>query len=140
MAYTKAGIRFSPDSYVEVDAEGGGGIERKTLWVNPDVSQEMSGVTMFQESELEGYTHISFTVTDTTGSYEVEELCEISPLKAHGGQFVISMPISNALYCRKIFRSSGAVKVSTSVFDLGKTTGDKAYCIIKKAEAVKIGE
>lgn len=137
MAYTKAGIRFSKDSYVLVDAESGS--KRKLLFENPDISQEMSGITLFEETELEGYDYISFIVTSTSGGYEVEELCEIEPLKAHGGQFVVSMPISNALYCRKIYRSSGAVKVSTAVYDLGKTTGDKAYCIIKKAEAVKIG-
>ena len=135
----KAGVRFDSKTYVEVTPEGGGGVERKTLWENPNTTVEMTGITMFEESALEGYTHISFIVTDTTGSYEVEELCEIAPLKTHGGQFVVSMPISNALYCRKIYRSAGAVKVSTAVYDLGKTTGDKAYCIIKKAEAVKIG-
>ena len=31
MAYTKAGIRFSQESYVLVDAAGGGGIERKRI-------------------------------------------------------------------------------------------------------------
>lgn len=138
MAYNKAGIRFSKDSYVIVDAEGGA--KRKLLWKNPDTSQEMQGITLFQESELEGYTHISFAVTDTSGSYVVEELCEIEPLKTHGGQFVVSMPTAEHLYCRKIYRSMGAVKVSTAVYDLGKTTQDKNYCIIKKVEAVKIGE
>lgn len=137
MAYKKAGIRFSRDSYVTVDAESGS--KRKLLFENPDISQEMSGITLFEERELEGYDYISFIVTSTTGDYEVEELCEIVPLKAHGGQFVVSMPVSNALYCRKIYRSSGAVKVSAAVYDLGKTTGNKAYCIIKKVEAVKIG-
>lgn len=137
MAYTKAGIRFSKDSYVLVDAESES--KRKLLFENPDTSQEMTGITLFEESELDGYDYISFVVTSTSGNYEVEELCEIEPLKAHGGQFVVSMPTSDHLYCRKIYRSAGAVKVSTAVYDLGKTTGDKAYCIIKKAEAVKIG-
>ena len=137
MAYTKAGIRFSNDSYVTVDAENAP--KRKLLFENPDTSQEMSGITLFNESELEGYDYISFIVTSTSGDYEVEELCEIAPLKAHSGQFVVSMPITDALYCRKIYRSAGAVKVSTAVYDLGKTTGNKAYCIIKKVEAVKIG-
>ena len=136
----KAGVRFDSKTYVEVTPEGGGDVERKTLWENPNPTAEMSGITMFNESELEGYTHISFNVTDVTGSYEVEELCEIAPLKAHGGQFVVSMPTSEHLYCRKIYRSAGNVKVSTAVYDLGKTAGDKNYCIIKKAEAVKIGE
>lgn len=137
MAYTKAGIRFSKDSYVLVDAESGS--KRKLLFENPDTSQEMTGITLFEESELDGFDYISFIVTSTSGDYEVEELCEIEPLKTRSGQFVVSMPTSDHLYCRKIYRSAGAVKVSTSVYDLGKTTGDKAYCIIKKAEAVKIG-
>ena len=137
MAYTKAGIRFSNDSYVLVDAENV--TKRKLLFENPDITQEMAGISLFEESELEGYDYISFIITSTSGDYEVEEVCEIEPLKAHGGQFVVSMPAGGALYCRKIYRSSGSVKVSTAVYDLGKTTGDKAYCIIKKAEAVKIG-
>ena len=105
MAYTKAGIRFSRDSYVLVDAEGGTGVERKELYVNPDISIEMTGDTLFQESEIGGYDFLAFTVTDTSGSFEVEEWCEIAPLKSHGGQFVISMPTSGALYCRKVYRS-----------------------------------
>lgn len=138
MAYTKAGIRFSPESYVLVDASGGGKIERKRLWDNPDPTAEMTAVVMFNESDLEGYDYIAFTVTSTSGDYDVEEWCEIKPLKDHGGQFVVSYPMSNVLYCRKIYRSNGVVKPSTAVYDLGKTTGDKNYCIIKSVDAVKI--
>lgn len=140
MAYTKAGIRFSRDSYVLVDAEGGASIERKELYVNPDTSIEMTGDTLFMESEIEGYDFLAFVVTDTTGSFEVEEWCEIEPLKAHDGQFVISMPNSGPLYCRKVYRSAGAVKPSVAVYDIGKTTGDKNFCIIKSVDAVKINE
>ena len=138
MAYKNAGIRFSKDGYVLVDATGGGGIERKRLYDNPDTSVEMTGATLFQEAEIEGYTYLSFIVTSTGGSVEVEEICEIEPLKALGGQFVISLPASGTLYCRKVYRSSGAVKPSTSVYEIGKTTGDKNYCIIKSVDAVKI--
>ena len=61
MAYTKAGIRFSNDSYVLVDAESV--TKRKLLFENPDISQEMTGITLFYETELEGYDFISFIVT-----------------------------------------------------------------------------
>lgn len=137
MAYDKAGIRFSPESYVLVEA--GSGIEKKLLYTNPDTSQEMTGVTLFNESEIEGYDYLCFTVTDTSNSYEVKEWCEIEPLKAHGGQFIISMPISGGLYGRKVYRSSGAVKPSTAVYELGKTTENRSLCIIKTVEAIKIG-
>ena len=139
MAYTKAGIRFSKDSYVTVDASGGGGIERKLLWENPDPSQEMDGSTMFEESELEGYTYIAFTVATTGGNVITEEWCEIEPLKAAGGQFIVSQPHNGKLYGRKIYRSSGAVKASTAVYELGKTIEDRSTCIVTKVEAVKIG-
>ena len=139
MAYTKAGIRFSRESYVLVDASGGT-IERKRLWDNPNPNVEMTDVDMFNESELEGYDYIAFTITSTNSDYDVEEWCEIAPLKAHGGQFVISYPITNTLYCRKIYRSSGVVRPSTWVYDIGKTTGDKNYCIIKSVDAVKLNK
>lgn len=153
----EAGIRFKMDEYykirvddditltseingvtTEYDVTGGGSkIERKRLYTNPDTTIQMTGDSLFLESEIEGYEYLSFIITDITGSYEVEELCEIEPLKNHGGQFVISMPVTNNLYCRKIYRSSGSVKPSTSVFDLGKTTGDKNYCIIKTVDCLK---
>ena len=155
----KAGIRFSQTEYFEVgydgtnitlssdingtktdyDIGGGGGIERKSLYINPDPTQEMSTDTMFQESEIEGYDFLAFLVTDTSGSYEVEEWCEIAPLKAHGGQFIISMPTSGTLYGRKIYRSSGAVKASIGVYEIGKTVENRAACIVKSVDAVKIG-
>ena len=154
----RAGIRFTEDKFCEIEmgediklttiingevteydvTGGGGGIERKRLYDNPDITVEMTGNTMFQETEIEGYTYLSFIVTSTDGSVEVEELCEIEPLKALSGQFVISLPANGTLYYRKVYRSSGAVKPSTSVYEVGKTTGDKNYCIIKSVDAVKI--
>ena len=153
------GIRFSFDEYygivvedenitltaekdgttTEYDVTGGGGgkIEKKRLYTNPDTTVEMSTDGMFDESEIEGYQYLLFTVTDTAGSYTVEEWCEIAPLKTHGGQFVVSMPIGGVLYVRKIYRSSGAVKPSTGVYEIGKTTENRAACIIKSVDAVK---
>ena len=153
MAQRKTGFYFSNTDYVLLDMDAktvtsivdgestvyemGGEIERKLLYTNPDTTIEMTGADMFAESELEGYDYIEFIVTDTDGSYEVKELCEIAPLKAHGGQFVVSMPFTGALYVRKIYRGSGMVKPSTGVYDIGKTTGDRTKCIIKEAYAVK---
>lgn len=156
-----AAFRFSKSVYAELDAnlenfdnstlkavvdgeekeytlgEGGSGVERKRLYTNPDTTIEQSTDAMFQESEIEGYQYLAFIVTDTTGSYEVEEWCEIAPLKTHGGQFIISMIVSGELYGRKIYRSSGAVKPSTGVYKLGATTENRNVCIIKSVDAVK---
>lgn len=156
-----AGIRFNKETYIEIGAdledmskstiktvvdgtetnynlEGGGGrIEKKSLYVNPHPSVEMSTDTMFDESEIEGYQYLLFVVTDTSGSFEVEEWCEIAPLKTHGGQFIVSMPISGTLYGRKVYRSSGAVKPSAGVYEIGKTTENRNACIIKSVDAVK---
>lgn len=140
MVYDKAGIRFTRDKYVTVDASGGGGgIEKKLLFENADPSQEMTNTPLFEESEIEGFDYLAFTVTDTSGSWEVEEWCEIAPLKSHAGQFIISMPVDGNPYGRKIYRTSGTVKASTNVYKLGATTEDRSVCIVKKVEAVKIG-
>lgn len=138
MAYTKAGIRFSRESYVLVDAAGGGGIERKRIYNNPDTTQQMTADTLFPESVILDYDYLAFTVTNTDGSIEVEEWCEIEPLHDAQGQFVVSNPVSDGLYVRKIYRSGGNVKPSTSVFNIGTTTQDKNQCIIKSVDAVKI--
>lgn len=152
----KAGIRFSQTDYVALDmesmtltevkdgeskdysiGEGGGGIEIKSLYINPDTTIEMPTDAMFNESEIEGYQYLRFIVTNTSGSYEVEEWCEIEPLKNHGGQFVVSMPMSGDLYVRKIYRSSGAVRPSAGVFKIGATTENRNACIIKSVDCVK---
>lgn len=154
----EGGIRFSGDEYYKIlvdeegsisltadvdgeetvyDVTGGAKPERKLLYTNPDTTVQMTTDALFQESEILGYEYLIFTVTSTGGDYEVEEWCEIEPLKAHNGQFVISMPTSNALWARKVYRSSGAVKPSASVYDQGKTTENRDYCIIKKVECVK---
>ena len=157
-----AGIRFSMTEYYEIgvedssitltgeidgitteyDVTGGssGDIERKRLYTNTNTTVEMSTDTLFNESEIEGYHYLAFVVTDTSGSYEVEEWCEIEPLKTHGGQFIVSMPISGTLYGRKIYRSSGAVKPSAGVYELGKTTENRNACIIKSVDCVKVVE
>lgn len=122
---------------VETTYDIGGGSGRKLLYTNPDPTAQMSTDAMFNESELEGYAFIEFIVTNTTGAYEVKELCEIAPLKARNGQFVISLPVSNNLWVRKIYRSSGAIKPSTGVYEIGKTTEDRNQCIVKEAYAVK---
>ena len=116
---------------------GGGGVERKLLYTNPDPTAQMTDDTLFMETEIEGYDFLAFTVTTTTGNFEVEEWCEIEPLKALSGQFIISIPAGGYLYARKIYRSGGAVKPSVSVYEIGKTTGDRNMCIVKKVEAVK---
>lgn len=121
---------------VETEYSLGSG-ERKLLYTNPDTSIEMSGDTLFNESEILGYQYLIFTVTDTTGSFEVEEWCEIAPLHDHSGQFAISLPMNNELWVRKVYRNSGAVKPSTSVYAIGKTTQDKSMCIITKVECAK---
>lgn len=121
----------------EKDYTLGGGVERKLLYTNPDTTSQMTDVTMFQESEIEGYQYLCFTVTDTSGSFEVEEWCEIEPLKNHSGQFIISMPIGSKLYGRKVYRSNGAVKPSVGVYEIGKTTENRDACIIKTIECVK---
>ena len=147
-----AGIRFNSDDYIEINMDDKslievtsdgtteysiGGSAKKLLYTNPNTTAEMSTGTMFNESELEGYAYIEFVVTNTSGEYEVKELCEIAPLKAHSGQFVISYPVSGGLYARKIYRSNGAVKPSANVYDFGKTTEDRTQCIVKEAYAVK---
>ena len=156
----KAGVRFSQKAYFEIgydgenitlssdingtktdyDIGGGGGIERKSLYVNPDTSQEMGSVSLFEESEIEGYDFLAFTLTTTSGAWEVEEWCEIAPLKVHSGQFIVSMPSGGNPYGRKIFRSSGVVKTSQNVYKLGDTIEDKSLCIVKSVDAVKIKE
>lgn len=115
----------------------GNAIDKKLLYTNPDTSIEMTGDTLFNESEIEGFEYLIFTVTDTSNSFEVEEWCEIAPLKSHSGQFVVSLPENNELWVRKVYRSNGAVKPSASVYALGKTTQDKSMCIIKTVECVK---
>lgn len=137
MAYDKAGIRFSNKDYVLIDGSGGG-IERKSLYINEDPTQEQGGINLFEESELEGYDFIAFTLTTTDNSWEVEEWCEIAPLKNHGGQFIVSMPVGGNLYGRKIYRSNGIVKTSVNVYKLGATTEDRSACIVKSADAVKV--
>lgn len=148
----QAGIYFNNKDYIEINMEtktlteiaNGETIEyrinnggRKLLYENPDTTIQMTSVVMFNESELEGYDYIEFTVTDTSGAFEVKELCEIAPLKEHSGQFVISFPNNNNLFVRKIYRTNGTVKPSTSVYELGKTTEDKTQCIVKCAYAVR---
>ena len=125
------------DTETEYDVTGGTPPERKLLYTNPDTSAQMEAVTLFQESEILGYEYLVFTVTNTAGDYAVEEWCEIEPLRTHAGQFVISMPASSALYARKIYRSSGAVKNSVSVYNLGTTNENRDYCIVAKVECVK---
>lgn len=123
----------------DYDVTGGPQIERKNLYVNPNPTAQQTTDTLFMETEIEGFDYLAFMVTNITNDYEVEEWCEIEPLKAHGGQFVISMPISGGLYARKIYRSAGSVKPSASVYELGKTTENRDLCIIKSVDAVKIG-
>lgn len=148
-----AGIRFNKEDYIEVNMDDktlteinpdgtteysiSGGSDRKLLYTNPDPTVQMTSDTIFEESELEGYTFIEFVVTNTAGEFEVKELCEIAPLKALSGQFVISLPSSGSLWCRKIYRSQGAVKPSLGVYDIGKTTEDRTQCIVKEVYAVK---
>ncbi len=137
MAYDKAGIRFSNESYVFVDAQSGE-IERKRLYDNPDTTQQMTTDTLFAESEILDYDFLAFMVTNTEGSIEVEEWCEIAPLHDVGGQFVISNPVSGALYVRKVYKTGGNVKPSTGVYNIGTTTEDRNQCIIKSVDAIKI--
>lgn len=153
MAENKAGIRFTPTHYVEVNLDPNirtvteevdgvkttytlGG-EKKLLYTNPDITTEMTGDQLFLESEIEGYKYLSFTVTDTSNSFEVEELCEIAPLKALAGQFVISQPLDGELWYRKVYRSTGKVLPSTKVYKVGATTENRNACIIKTVYAVK---
>ena len=154
MAENKAGIRFTPEHYAFIDLDPAvrtvtetvgdettvytlnSGIERKRLYTNPDTSVEMVEETLFLESEIEGYQFLAFVLTTTTGDYEVEEWCEIEPLKTHGGQFIVSMPLGG-LFGRKVYRTSGLVKPSVKVYELGKTTENRALCIIKSVDAVK---
>lgn len=153
MVKKQAGVRFSLDEYYLLDIENmkvvketsegeteytiGTGLEYKTLYTNPDISVQMSTDTLFNEADIIGYDYLIFTVTDTTNSFEVKEWCEIEPLKAHNGQFVISLPFGDGLWCRKIYRSVGAVKPSAGVYDIGKTTENRNACIIKSVECVK---
>ena len=123
----------------DYDVTGGPQIERKNLYINPNPTAQQTTDTLFMETEIEGFDYLAFTVTDITNDYEVEEWCEIEPLKAHSGQFVISTPIAGGLYARKVSRSFGAVKPSASVYELGKTTENRDFCIIKSVDAVKIG-
>ena len=156
-----AGIRFNPDTYVEIGADlddfsnstvtsdidgvvtkyslGGGTPERKRLYTNPDTSIQQGSVTLFNTSEDEGYKYLIFTITNTAGDYDVEEWCELEPLKAHAGQFVVSYPINNKLLCRKIYRTQGTVKTSVNVYNLGTTEEDRNGCIVKYVDAVKEG-
>ena len=97
----------------------------------------MTGDTLFMESEILDYKYLCFVVTDTTNSFEVEELCEIAPLKSHSGQFVISLPFNGDLYYRKVYRSAGKVLPSNRVYKVGATTEDRNACIIKYVYAVK---
>lgn len=153
MVERKAGVRFTQEDYIEVNMDDmkivettpegsteysiGSELETKTLYTNPDISVQMTTDTLFQESEIIGYDYLIFTVTDTTNSYEVKEWCEIEPLRAHNGQFVISLPFEQSLWCRKIYRSAGAVKPSAGVYDIGKTTENRNACIVKTVECVK---
>lgn len=137
MAYDKAGIRFSNKDYVLIDGSGGE-IERKSLYINENPSQEMTNTSLFNESEIDGYDYLAFTLTNTEGSWTVEEWCEIAPLKDRGGQFIVSMVHDGNLYGRKIYRTSGVVKASTNVYKLGATTEDRSLCIVKSVDAVKL--
>lgn len=157
MAENKAGIRFTPEHYVFIDLDPAvrtvtetvgdetkvytlNEVERKRLFTNPDISIEMVDEVLFAESEIEGYQYLAFVLTTTSGDYEVEEWCEIEPLKNHGGKFVVSMPGTGGvgdIFCRKIYRSSGEVKPSVKVYELGKTTENREYCIIKSVDAIK---
>lgn len=155
MAENKAGIRFTRDHYAFIDLDPAvrtltetvgddttvyelkGGIERKRLYTNPNTSVEMVEETLFAESEIEGYQFLAFVLTSVTGEYEVEEWCEIGPLKSHGGQFIVSMPISGGLFGRKVYRTAGNVKPSVKVYELGKTTENREVCIIKSVDAIK---
>ena len=132
-----AGIRFTNDNYKMVSSDGGGQVERKRLYTNPDTTVEMTGDAIFNVPDSDGYTHLSFIVTSTDGAFEVEEICELAPLKTNDGQFAISIPIAGVIYCRKVYRTAGTVKPSVNVYELGKTTGDRNYCIIKSVEAIK---
>ena len=133
-----AGIRFTQDNYKMVDSEGGGEVERKRIYTNPDPTVEMTGDALFNVPDTDGYNYLSFIVTSTDGATEIEEICELAPLKQLSGQFIISMPGADALYGRKVYRTAGVVKPSVSVYNLGQTTGDRNYCIIKSIDALKI--
>ena len=156
-----AGIRFDQEHYVQINANltefadsiieseingtkaiynlGGGTPERKRLYTNPDTSVQQGTITLFNTSEDEGYKYLIFTITNTAGDYDVEEWCELEPLRTHAGQFVISYPIHNKLLCRKIYRTQGTVKTSSNVYNLGTTEEDRSGCIVKYVDAVKEG-
>ena len=153
-----AGIRFNPETYVEIGANlndfsnstvtsdingvvteytlSGTTPERKRLYTNPDTSMQQGSITLFNTTEDEGYSYLIFTVTNTAGDYDVEEWCELQPLREHSGQFVISYPINNKLLCRKIYRTQGTVKTSAKVYNLGTTEEDNSACIVKYVEAI----
>lgn len=153
MVQKKAGIRFTQEDYIEVNMDDmkitevtpegsteysiGSGLDIKTLYTNPDTSVQMTTDALFQEADILGYEYLIFTVTDTANSYEVKEWCEIEPLRTHNGQFAISMSVDGDLWCRKVYRSSGAVKPSAGVYPIGKTTENRNACIIKSVECVK---
>ena len=154
----KTGYRFTQEDYVEIDYNnnapensnvemekngvkttynlGGATPERKRLYTNPNTSLEQGSVTLFNTTEDEGYTYLIFTVTNTSGDYDVEEWCELQPLKEHAGQFVVSYPIHNKLLCRKIYRTQGTVKTSGKVYNLGTTEEDNTACIVKYVDAI----
>lgn len=145
-------IRFSPKKYVELELgeelkittvidgvkEEYNGINRKNIWENPDITQQMASETLCAEDDIIEYDYLCFVVTDTSNSLEVEQWVEIAPMKETYGQFILSFNTDNKLYGRKVYRTAGNIKNSTAVYELGATTQNKDVCIIKSVDVVKI--
>ena len=151
----KAGIRFNPNKYAELELEENiilktiidgveetynvkGGGDEYLLFHNARPDREMIAVTIKSLEEVMQYRYLKVIITDTTGSFETAQWIETNIFNEESqGEAVISMKHGGNLYSRKLYRTSGLVKVSTAVYVNGGSDQDKTCCIIKDVYGIK---
>ena len=152
----KAGIRFKPNKYAELelgdeniilkteidgveetyDVKGGG--DGELLFHNARPDREMLSVTIKSLEEILTFSYLKVVLTDTTGSFETTQWIETNIFEvAEQGEALISMKHNGNLYSRKLYRTSGLVKTSTAVYVNGGSDQDKTCCIIKDVYGIK---
>lgn len=145
----KAGIRFNPNKYAELELEENiilktiidgvvetynvkGGGDGDLLFHNPRPDREMLSVTIKSLEEVLTYSYLKVVLTDTAGSFETTQWIETNIFQEESqGEALISMKHNGSLYSRRLYRTNGLVKISTAVYINGGTDQDKTCCIVK---------
>ena len=151
----KAGIRFNPNKYAELELEENitlktiiDGVEEtynvkgsgdgELLFHNARPDREMISITIKSLEEIMAYRYLKIILTDTRGSFETTQWIETNIFNvAEQGEALISMKNNGNLYSRKLYRTNGLIKTSTAVYVNGGSDQDKTCCIIKDVYGIK---